>query len=208
MPIWFMARPGEMVGDGHLAEDITQAAFLVLAKKARTINPATLPGWLVKTARRAARDAMRSKLCRERHQIRAAQMRSQIKSSLEEPTAEDLAPLLDDALSHLNDVDRSAVVVRFLQGRSFAEVGAATGTSEEAARKRVGRAVEKLRLIFMKQGIVPSVGGLMLVLAAQEAVRPASVVSAVTAATIAGGTAASVTLAKGVVSAMTFRRSN
>jgi RNA polymerase sigma factor (sigma-70 family) len=191
------------VGDGHLAHDITQAVFLVLAKKAHKIDPATLPGWIVKTARLTAREAMRSKLCRERHETRAAQMRTEIESSPQEPTADDLAPLLDDALSRLSDVDRSTVAMRYLQGRTFAEVAMAAGISEEAARKRVSRAIEKLRTIFKKQGVVLSAGGLVGALAAQEPVRaPAAVTIAITS----GKTAASLTLAKATLLAMTFKK--
>jgi len=192
-----------MVGDGHTTDDVTQAAFIVLAKKAKTVNPSTLPGWLVNTTRLAAKEAMRSKLCQERHENRAAMMRSEIQYPPDEPTADDLAPLLDEALSQLNEMDRSAVVMRFLQGRTFAEVGAAMETGEEAARKRVIRAIEKLRSIFIKQGFMPSVGGVMLALASQQAARaPAALINSILAATGVSGTGTSSILAKGVISAM------
>jgi RNA polymerase sigma factor (sigma-70 family) len=196
-----------MVGDPHLAEDVTQAAFLVLVKKAGTIHPATLPGWLVNTARLAAREAMRSRRNREKHESRAAQMRGEIQDSQDEPMANDLAPLLDEALSRLNEADRSVVVMRFLQGRTFAEIGTAMGTSEDAVRKRTGRAVEKLRAIFMKQEFIPSAGGLMLVLASFQAVHaPEALAGSVSTSVLTGGTGMSVPMAKGVVSAMTLAK--
>ena len=134
-------------------------------------------------------------------------MKGEIERLAEEPAIEDLAPLLDDALSRLNESDRTAVVMRFLQGLSFMEVGSAAGISEDAARKRVARAVEKLRAIFMKQGIFPSAGGLMVVLASHQALHaPATLAGSVSAAGAAGGTGASMTLAKGAMSAMAWAK--
>src|SRR5262249_5905791 len=111
-----------MVGDAHLAEDVTQAAFMVLARKAGSVTPGTLAGWLVNTTRLTAKQAIRSKLCREKHETKAAGMRNELNASADEPTASELSPLLDDALSRLSDADRAAVVLRFFQGLSFVEV--------------------------------------------------------------------------------------
>jgi len=197
------ATARRLVGDAHLAEDVTQAAFIILVKKANRIDPATLPGWLVNTTRLAARAAIKSKRTRTQYETRAAQMRSQIQAPKEEPTADELLPMLDDALAKLSDADRTAVVMRFLQGRTFVEVGEAMGSSEEAARKRVGRAVEKPRTIFLKQGLVPSVGGLMVVLAAQQSPpAAAAVLAGVTGALSTGGVGASAAIAKGAMSIM------
>jgi RNA polymerase sigma factor (sigma-70 family) len=183
-----------LVGDPHLAEDVTQAVFIVLAKKAPQVNAEHLPGWLVVTTRLAARQAMRTDRTRQKHERQAAAMRPET-AATDEPTAEHLRPLLDDALAELYDTDRTAVVRRFLLGQSFAEVGAGMGISEEAARKRVGRAVEKLRTIFVKRGITPSAGGLMVVLAAQ----PAQAAPATLAAAVTAPTAGAALIAKGVV---------
>ncbi len=196
-----------MVGDIHEAEDVTQAAFIVLIRKAQTIDPSTLPGWLVNTTRLVAKEAIRSKHRRRRHEIRVAQMKGETERSTFEPTIEELTPMLDDALSRLNASDRTAVVTRFLQGLSFADVGMTMGVSEEAARKRVARAVEKRRTIFMKQGIAPSTGGLMVTLAAQQASRaPAMLAKSVSAACAAGGTGQSLAMVKGAMSAMTLAK--
>jgi RNA polymerase sigma factor (sigma-70 family) len=199
------ATARRLVGDGHLAEDVTQAAFIVLVKKADRVDPTTLPGWLVNTTRLVAKAAMRSERTRDQYEARAARMRSESHEASDEPTAGELLPLLDEALSKLNDVDRTSVVMRFLQGRSFAEVAAAIGSSEEAARKRVGRVVEKLRSVFMRQGVVPSVGGLMVVLAAEQGVRaPVAIAASVTNSVMTGGTGSSALIAKGAVSMMTW----
>ena len=193
-----------LVGDEQLAEDVAQAAFAVLAQKAKQVEP----GWLVNATRLAANEARRSKLCREKHEWRAAQMRSS-KSSEDgdEPTLEQLTPLLDEALCRLGEADRTAVAMRFLEGRSFAEVAAAMGSSEEAARKRVERAVEKLRGTFMKKGFAPSVGGLMVVLAAHQAqAAPAGLAGSISATAISGGAGTGAILAKGAMKIMTMAK--
>ncbi len=83
--------------------------------------------------------------------------------------ADRLLPLLDDGLARLGEADRTAVVERFLRGKSFAEVADAVGSTEEAARKRVVRAVEKLRRFFANHGVVTGAGGVAVVLASQQA---------------------------------------
>lgn len=192
-----------MVGDAHQAEDVTQAAFVVLIKKAKMIDPSTLPGWLVNTTRLCAREAMRSRIRRQTHERRAAGMRGKTEDSQDSSTVAELTPFLDDALSQLNASDRSAVVMRFLQGLTFAEVGRAMGSTEEAARKRVERAVDKLRAIFMQEGLFSSVGGLMLAMASQQGAHaPATLATSLSAIHTTGGTSTALILAKGALWAM------
>jgi RNA polymerase sigma factor (sigma-70 family) len=192
--------------DAHLAEDATQAVFIVLARRAQSINPKYLAGWLVNTARLAARDALRSRNRQQKREAEAAQMRSEITSS-EEPTAQQITPLLDDALARLSDADRSSVVMRFLQGRSFSDVGQALGISDEAARKRVERAIEKLRSILCKQGVAPSVGGLSIMLAAHQATPAPALLSSQAAGVISSHSAGAATsIAKGVVWTMSIAK--
>ena len=155
-----------MVGDHALAEDVTQCAFIVFARKAATIDPRRLSGWLVNTTRLSAKEALRTTGTREKHERAAA---GYLRRTIEDPTAEQIGPLLDGALAQLGEADRTVVVMRFLEGKTLAEIGAATQATEEASRKRVGRAVEKLRGIFMRQDLMPSVGGLMVALAAHQA---------------------------------------
>ena len=197
-----------LVGDEHLAQDVAQAVFVVLARRAKQVEPGRLAGWLVNAARLAANEARRSRLCREKHEWRAAQMRSSKRSEDgDEPTLEQLTPLLDEALCRLGEADRTAVAMRFLEGRSFAEVAAAMGLSEEAARKRVERAVEKLRGMFMKKGFAPSVGGLMVVLAAHQAqAAPAGLAGSISATAISGGVGTSAILAKGAMKIMVWAK--
>ena len=191
--------------DAHLAEDVTQAVFIVLARRANSINPKYLAGWLVNTARLASRDALRSRNRQQKREAEAAQMRREIQSS-EEPTAQQITLLLDDALARLSEAERSSVVMRFLQGRSFADVGQALGISDEAARKRVERAIEKLRSVLCKQGVAPSIGGLAITLAAHQA-SPAPASLAIQAAgVISSHSAGAASVAKGVVWTMSIAK--
>lgn len=142
------------VGDPHLAEEVTQAVFILLARKAGSLGPNTiLPSWLHRTACYVAADALKTQRRRERREREA-----HMQSHLNEPGASDstwlqIAPLLDEAIASLGEQDRHAVVLRFFQNKSFSEVGAALGASEEAAKMRVNRALEKLRKMFSKRGV-------------------------------------------------------
>jgi len=142
-------------GNSHQAEEITQVVFLILARKAGNLSSETiLSGWLYKTARLTAANYLRTEI-RRQHREQEAHMQSLTHES--KPGAWlQIAPALDAAMEHLNETDHNAVVLRFFEGRSFSEVGGALGTSEDTARKRINRAVEKLRKFFTKRGIVLS----------------------------------------------------
>lgn len=155
-------------GNAHYAEEITQVVFIILARKAGSLGRKTiLSGWLYQTARLAVANFLRTER-RRAFREQEAYMQSLIK----EPSPDvwpQIAPVLEDAMAKLGDQDRDAVVLRYFQGKSLSEVGTALGTSEDAAKMRVNRALEKLRKLFTKRGVVLSAAALGVALAANSA---------------------------------------
>jgi RNA polymerase sigma factor (sigma-70 family) len=178
-------------GDPHQAEDVTQAVFILLPEKAGQLrHDKALSSWLFQATRWTASNFVRSETRRHRRE-QEAHMQSLLDESGSDVWRQ-IAPLLDTAVAGLSEKDRQAIVLRFYEGRNLREVGAALGTSEEAAQMRVNRAVEKLRTFFAKRGVTASSGALTVVLGA-NAVQAAPVGLAVTIATVA--TLAGTTLA-------------
>jgi RNA polymerase sigma factor (sigma-70 family) len=197
------------VRDPHLARDITQAVFVILARKADSIGPQIiLSGWLCRTARYVSANALtiqRRRQCREQE--------AHMQSILNEPEPEDwrqIAPLLDAAMERLGQKDHDAIVLRFFEGRNFREVGVALGASEDAAKMRVSRAVEKLRKFFTKRGVVLTAAVIAGAISTNSVrAAPATLAKSATAAAIAKGAAAggsTLTLIKGTLKLMAWTK--
>src|SRR5580658_222794 len=151
---WVYASALRQVRDSHLAEDVTQAVFIALAKKApRLRQGAALSGWLFQAMRYSAGHAVRSESRRKRHERSAAAMVSESTVTSLEVQWEPLAPHLDELVGRLSKRDQQAILLRFYQQKMFAEVGHAMGLSEEAARKCTDRAVQRLRDMFVRRGL-------------------------------------------------------
>lgn len=179
----------------HYAEEITQAVFVLLAQKSRTLGKnVILSGWLYRTARLTAVTFLRREI-RRAHREQEAYMQT-LQNETVSDTWPQIAPLLDEAMAGLENTDRDAIVLRFFDGRSMQEVGAALGASEDAAKKRVNRAVERLRSFFTKRGMALPAAVLIAAISENSAqAAPASLAKTVAAVAMAkGATTSSSTL--------------
>ncbi len=186
-----------MVHDAHTADDVTQGVFMALAENAgKLTDRPILAGWLHRTTQFLASKAIRSEVRRRAREQEAAAM---IELSSAEPDAiwQQIAPTLDTTLDELDEADRDVLFLRFFQHKSAREISETLGINEDAAKKRVSRAVERLRELFTKRGITVGAAGIIVAIST-NAVHAAPIGLAVgisTAATIGGSTLASTSAA-------------
>ncbi|MDB6019255.1 MAG: hypothetical protein JWR19_3744 [Pedosphaera sp.] len=198
------------VGNVHLAEEVTQAVFIILGRKAGSLNSKTiLPGWLYRTTRFTAANVLRTEANRHRREQEAF-MQTTLEAAPTDGAWQDLSPLLDAAMARLSQNDRDALVLRYFQKMSLQELGAALGVEERAAQKRVARGLERLRAFFAKRGVVLSTVAIVgAVSASSVAAAPAGFAAKVAAAALANGAAAgssTLTLVKGALKLMAWTK--
>ena len=172
---WVYSVALRHVGDPHLAEDVVQSVFVLLARKARDLGPGTLlGGWLFRTTRHVAAHARRAELRRKTREAIACIMSHDTASpDTDEILWQQLTPHLDQAVAALSEADRSAILLRFYERMPLRKVGERLGVSEDAAKKRVSRAVEKMREFLNRRGVKLSGVGLAALLA-ENTVQTAS----------------------------------
>jgi len=188
LPMVYGAALRQVGGDAHLAKDVTQTAFVALAGKARKLEGrGTLAGWLYLSAHHAAAQMVRTE---RRRKIREEAHAMQERLTNGDTTAEweRVRPAIDAALRELGEIDREAVLLRFFEGRPFAAVGASLNVSEDAARMRVERALDKLRGALARHGITSTAAALGAVLTSHASVvAPAALVAEIASAAALGG---------------------
>jgi RNA polymerase sigma factor (sigma-70 family) len=196
------------VGNHHQAQEIAQAVFVILARKARSLSPKTvLAGWLFQTARLTAANYLRAEIRRARREQEAY-----MQSNPSEDSGEgwrQIIPLLNELVGSLREKERNAIVLRFLQGKEYKEVAAAMGGSEAAAQMRVSRALEKLRGMFAKRGVAVTavaLGGMISTCGTQAA--PLGLAAKVTATAAQGAslTASTLSVVEGTVKVMAWTK--
>jgi RNA polymerase sigma factor (sigma-70 family) len=192
-----------MVGDSHQAQDVTQAVFMALAQNAgKLTDHPVLSGWLHRTTQNLAANAVRANVRRQIREQEAAAM-NELLPTAPDVSWEQIAPHLDTALGELADADRDAVLLRYFERKSATEMAQILGVSDEAAQKRVSRAVERLREYFAKRGVTIGAGGLVAVVSANAVqAAPAGLVLTISTAAALGGTAVTTTATATVTKAI------
>jgi RNA polymerase sigma factor (sigma-70 family) len=191
------------------AEEITQAVFIILAKKARELrHDRAISSWLFQTTRLTANNFIRSEMRRHRREQEAC-MQSLLDES-GDMVWQRIAPALDDAVTALGEKDRRAIILRFYEGRNLREVGAVLGASEDAAEKRIARALEKIRRFFFKRGVDSTTTALAGAISANSVqaapVGLAKTISAVALGKSAAASASTLTLVKGALKVMAWSK--
>ena len=199
------------VGSPEAACEIVQNVFTDLARKAKALGPkladdTPLAGWLYRGTRYAALTLLRKERRRQMHERHVME---QLDTSPEaQPDWDQIGPILDEAMADLAEADREAVLLRFFQSRDFRAVGLALGMSEDAAQKRVSRAVERLRMFFAKRGLTIGASGLIALISANAVqAAPVSLTVTISSAAALAATSPSALAAAKIIAMTTLQKS-
>jgi RNA polymerase sigma factor (sigma-70 family) len=197
------------LGNTHEAEEVAQAVFIILAKKAGSLRRGTiLSGWLYQTAQLTAANFQRAALRRQRREQEAFMQFSE--KSEPDVSWHRLGTLLEEAMARLGQKERDAVVLRFFENRTVREMASALGLGEDAAQKRVNRATDKLRDYFVRRGVQVSTAALLASIGTHAVqAAPAALAKSITAVAVVKGAAASgstLTLVKGALKIMAWTK--
>jgi len=191
----YSAALRQVNGDAHLAQDVAQAVFTDLARKANSLSRReTLTGWLYTSAHFAAAKMARTENRRRDREEKF--MREPIHESAPEPDWEKLRPSLDEVMHELKETEREAILLRYFENRQFAEIGEKFGLNENAARMRVERALEKLRAVFLRRGVAATTALASVILTNAVQIAPAGLAATLTSASLAGAGTGTLTLLK------------
>ena len=181
--------------DVHRAQDVAQQAFTEFARQAKRLASHPNPvGWLYTTTRLCALRAIRTEQRRHARDQEASIMNELLRRP--EPEWEQLQPVLEDAMHELGDTDRNALLLRFFQNRSHKDVGLALDLNENAARMRVDRALEKLRVALLRRGISTSAALASVISANSVQAAPAGLAMSLASTAVANSAAGTFTLLK------------
>ena len=195
-------------GNAHHAQEITQAVFIILARKAGRLGPCVvLSGWLYQTARLTAANFVKREIHRQEREQEAY-----MQSTLNEPAAAwvQVAPWLDEAMGRLGEADRNALVLRFFENKTAREIAATLKLNEAATHKRLSRALDKLRKFFLKRGVTLSATAIAGAVSAHSVqAAPAGLTTTISTLALTKGAAAGVstlTLVKGALKLMAWTK--
>jgi RNA polymerase sigma factor (sigma-70 family) len=187
----YSAALRQVNGDAHLAQDVAQSVFADLARKAAPLSRhAVLTGWLYTSTHFAATKAVRAEQRRHAREQEAHLMRELLHDDAPEPHWNQLAPVLDAAMQEIKESDREVILLRYFENRSLAEIGSKLGLSENAARMRVERAVEKLHTCLVRRGVTTTAAALSIVISSNAVhVAPTGLATTLASASLASAAA-------------------